>query len=542
MITLSELLIRDLIKQGVDTFFGVQGGACARLIECVIKFKGKYIPVLNEQSAGFYAHGYYMATGKTAGLIFTTGPGVTNGVTGIAACYYDRVPLITLTGQVNKSLNIAKKTKTRMVGFQEVPHLDLCSSISDVSYKIDSPKKYLNSRLKILQNLKSKVQIIEVLDDVQRNKIPDNLGKNLIALKKLKNFNISKKNNELIKASKNPIFLIGSGFVNSNKYLKLISILKRLNIKIACTWGGQRIQKNLSVKDNFIGIFGSHNPGIANKLIKQSDLIVSLGCSLLQHQVGKKHSNFAPKAKILYINNDINECKRAKLQFGKRLTICNYELSKFVENLKVLKKINNNKKHDIETNIADHPVYYLKQLLKSVKKNSLIFSDAGATLSWTYQAANTVEKCPPIFTSFNLHSMGYANCASVGAAISKQKNIYCVIGDGSVPMNSQELSWLKKFPIKLIILDNKGYGIIRQTQRDFYKSKFYGSDFKNKNSSLPTFSVEKILNSHDILVRRMKKDNNLKNDLKWLISKKKSKALIINVKYSSTVTVEQWKD
>ena len=93
MKNLSEQLIHDLILKGVDTFFGIQGGACARLIENVVKFKGKFFPVLNEQSAGYYAHGYYMATGKTAGLIFTTGPGLTNGISGIAACYYDRVPL-----------------------------------------------------------------------------------------------------------------------------------------------------------------------------------------------------------------------------------------------------------------------------------------------------------------------------------------------------------------------------------------------------------------------------------------------------------------
>ena len=111
MRNLSEQLIKDLIDQGVNTFFGVQGGACARLIENIIKFKGKYVPVLNEQSAGYYAHGHYMATKKTAGLIFTTGPGITNGMSGIASCYYDRVPLVTLVGQVSTSLNIAKKTK-----------------------------------------------------------------------------------------------------------------------------------------------------------------------------------------------------------------------------------------------------------------------------------------------------------------------------------------------------------------------------------------------------------------------------------------------
>ena len=92
-------------------FFGVQGGACARIIENVTKYKGQYIPVLNEQSAGFYAHGYYMASRKTAGLIFTTGPGLTNGLSGIAACYYDRVPLVALVGQVNSKLILQKVNK-----------------------------------------------------------------------------------------------------------------------------------------------------------------------------------------------------------------------------------------------------------------------------------------------------------------------------------------------------------------------------------------------------------------------------------------------
>ena len=130
--------------------------------------------------------------------------------------------------------------------------------------------------------------------------------------------------------------------------------------------------------------------------------------------------------------------------------------------------------------------------------------------------------------------MGYANCAAVGAAISKQKDIYCVIGDGSLPMNCQELAWLKKYPVKIIIIDNKGYGIIRQTQRQFYKSKFYASDFSNKQSSLPSFSLEKILSSYDIESRRLKK-NIQKKDLNWLSLSNKSKALILNVSYKDQV-------
>ena len=107
---------------------------------------------------------------------------------------------------------------------------------------------------------------------------------------------------------------------------------------------------------------------------------------------------------------------------------------------------------------------------------------------------------------FNLHSMGYANCASIGAKVISNKSIFCVIGDGSVPMNCQEFSWLKKYPFKMIILDNNGYGIIRQT-RAFYKSKFYGSDFINKDSKMPNFSVEKILNSYLVDYKVISKKN-----------------------------------
>ena len=535
MSNISEQLIKDLIDQGVDTYFGVQGGACARLIENVIKFKGNFIPVLNEQSAGYYAHGYHLATNKVAGLIFTTGPGLTNGVSGIAACYYDRVPLVTLVGQVNSKIHIAKSTNTRMVGFQEVPHLEVCKPISDFCLKIESEKKYFNLRKKFLSSLNTKVQVVEILDDVQR-KI---LEKKPVKIKKFKknklNRNISprKSYQNLIKKSKKPVIIIGAGFARDKENLSILRKIIVTNIPIAITWGGQKIQKYIYKSSNYLGIMGTHNPGTANEYINKSDLVIALGCSLLQHQIGKKHDDFAPKSKIMFVNDDLNETKRAKLQFGNRLLPIHLDANKFAKYylLKFKKKIKTN---FIEKNTKSNPVNFLKSIFEKISKNSLIFSDAGATLSWTYQAANCLKNCPPIFTAFNLHSMGYANCASVGAAIANKKNIYCIIGDGSIPMNSQELTWLKKYSVKIIILDNRGYGIIRQTQREFYKSKFYGSDFINKKTSLPSFSLEKLLSSYEIENRRIKKTINKKN-LKWILSSQNTKALIYDVKYSDEV-------
>ena len=533
MLNISEQLIKDLTNQGVDTYFGVQGGACARLIENVIKYNGKFIPVLNEQTAGFYAHGYHLATNKTAGLIFTTGPGLTNGLTGIAACYYDRIPLVTLVGQVSSKINIAQTTKTRMVGFQEVPHLELSKPISDQCIKIDSEKKYIDSRDRLLNSLDTKVQVIEILDDIQRKTIK----KKIVRLKKNKNIEIKKIKKDylnLIKKSKKPIIIVGAGFSRYQKNISLFNKMLRINIPIASTWGGQKIQKYISNNPNYLGLMGTHNPGSANQYIKESDLVIALGCSLLQHQIGKKQKNFAPESKLIFVNNDKNEAKRAKLQFGNRLKPIVTDTNNFVRNYLLKIKKNKINVKSINKDSRSNPVILLKSIFKNIKKNSIIFADAGATLSWAYQAANLLRFCPPIFTSFNLHSMGYSNCASIGASTSVKKDIYCVIGDGSIPMNSQELAWLKKFSVKIIILDNKGYGIIRQTQKQFYKSKFYGSDFLNKKSCLPSFSLEKILSSYDLESKRITKKIK-KNDLQWITSSKKSKALIINVKYSDEV-------
>ena len=138
-IKVSDYLIEVLKKCDVKTYFGVQGGAIAHVIESAAK-KCSYIPVLNEQAGGLCAHGYFFSKEKPACVLTTTGPGFLNSVTGMAACFYDNVPSIFITGQVSKNLNIAKKFKVKMYGFQEVQHIDIGKNISDKVFKIDSEK------------------------------------------------------------------------------------------------------------------------------------------------------------------------------------------------------------------------------------------------------------------------------------------------------------------------------------------------------------------------------------------------------------------
>ena len=131
--------------------------------------------------------------------------------------------------------------------------------------------------------------------------------------------------------------------------------------------------------------------------------------------------------------------------------------------------------------------------------------------------------------------MGYSNCAAVGAAIHKKKSVLAIIGDGSLPMNLQELAWLKKYNIKLIIVNNQGYGIIRQTQKSFYNSNFLASDFKNKSSCLPSYNINKVLKSFDIKTFEVSDTNINERLITNFLKFKRSSAIILNTKYENEV-------
>jgi len=545
MQTIALDLIKKLKKEGIDTFFGVQGGACARLIEAVIKSGGKFYPVLNEQAAGYCAHGYFLSKKKPAGVIVTTGPGFTNAVSGISACYYDNVPIVVLVGQVKKKLNIAKNFGTKMVGFQELPHLKIGENFADKVYCINSEKNYKKFLSKSLPEINKITSIVEILDDVQRIKIKSKkLNKKNKSKHEKRISNSSKKKiTKYLNKSTDPIFLLGAGFARSHKISINLNLLNRLNVPVGLSWGAQEISRGIKKS---VGIFGDHSPGFANEYLRNCDFLICLGISLLQHQVGNLQKNFAPKAKIIFVNNNLNECKRAKKQFGKRLEYYNTDIYSFMKSLNkksFIKLISNYPKINQKKyfKIQNSPVRVLKLIIEKIDpKNSIIFSDAGATLSWTYQAANLIKNCAPIFTAFNLHPMGYANCAAIGSAIAIKKKIYVIIGDGSLPMNSQELSWAKQFDIKFIVIDNKGYAVIRQTQRQFYKSFFLGSDFKNKKSSLPYFSIQKILKSFDIITKLVNSKFVKLDQIKSFIKNKTSMALIIKVKYSEMINTNKY--
>jgi acetolactate synthase-1/2/3 large subunit len=186
---------------------------------------------------------------------------------------------------------------------------------------------------------------------------------------------------------------------------------------------------------------------------------------------------------------------------------------------------------DLYAKLKTHePVKALAEILQACPKDYWAFSDAGATLSWTYQAASICDS-PPITTAFNLHAMGYALPAAVGAAVACDRpGILSISGDGGFLMNVQELAVAIgcQVPIKVVVIDNEGYGIIRQTQDTFLGGRYFGSD-KGAFPSLPNYRIAEIIKGFGFEVLESGSEN-AADTARWLFEKQSGhRAVIIKV-------------
>ncbi len=551
MTSLSEQLIDQLATSGVRDFFGVQGGACAHLIRASSLNKlTNFVPVLNEQSSGLCAHGYFKATGRPAGVIVTTGPGFSNLVTGMLACYVDRVPLVVLCGQVSSSQNLAGEFGTRMYGFQELDHASIAAHFCDHAISITGPASFaqainLAANLDLLQG----PLFLEIQDDLQRapgrpieiNARASRLGSVAKGGNHVDEAIVSTV--ELLRSSSRPLLVIGAG-VTKTAFAALNKWATREQIPTIFSWGAQFLIDGKEPLHQ--GLFGTHSPGRGNELLRNTDLLICIGVGLLQHQVGKEPSLFAPNASIVVINCDFFECARISYDFSPRVVAFSSDCLAFANAaLDRIECPDGDYWFDAEWHsVGDltgalrmqhvhEGVSVLAEVLERCPSDAVVFSDAGQTLSWTYQAANLVES-PAVFTAFNLHPMGYALPAAVGASVGGLTTVLSINGDGGVMMNLQEFPQARVGNVKTLVLDNQGYGIIRQTQDEYFDGDYCGSSPYHLRSPLPEYDVLALSAACGIPSRRIV-PGDLRDNLAWFFADGQPRTLVIDIDPTSKV-------
>ena len=532
----SDLIAQKLSKY-TDYVFSGQGGSVVHILDSLNKTKGiKIIPSQNEQGASLAADAYSRTSGKLGIVVTTSGPGTINALQGLACSYYDSIPALYISGAPVRGA-LKKNKNLRQLGFQEMEIQNIVSSFTKYSTRIIDVKKIyyeIDKCIFLAKNGRPGPCMIDLPDDIQRMETSADEQEifkpqaNKLFLDSNKVEQVSK----MIEISKRPVFIIGNGVKISKCRETVDELLKISKSPFAPTWATFDMFRSDNPQN--IGSFGVYATRHGNFAIQNSDLLLILGSRLNGTLIGSNAKLFAPKAKKIQI--DIDPAELTEENGLKTDLKINCDVKDFLTALNKKVKWNFNKswldkiqqlkkKYPI---IQDeyfnqkkfvNPYIFFDTLSNYTSENDIIIPDASANLVWTYQAYN-VSKKQNIFTALNHSPMGYSVAASIGACLGSPKNnIIAIIGDGSMQMNIQELENIKslKLPIKIFMINNKGYGMVKQTIDTWLNKNYVGCDEKS-GLSLPDF--QKVSKSYGIETVEINNHNDLKKKIEYTLNYK----------------------
>lgn len=493
----SDYLLEFLSKH-VDTVFLVTGGVITPIVDAFSRTdKIKYVCVQQEQAAAMAADGY--ARFKGLGVCMgTSGPGATNLITGLGCSYFDSIPVLAITGQVNT--NDAKgSSKVRQRGFQETDIVSIVKPITKfarIVETVDEVPASLEMAVWYATTGRPGPVLLDIPIDIQMSEMDDDPLRyypEFIHDKKLSIENEVAEAVTLIFESKRPVVIYGNGARHAQN--ELLEFINNTGIPCVPSWAAL----DLIPHDHplYVSQFGVYGSRAGNYTVQNADLIISIGTRLDGRMTGAK--GFAPKAKIIMV--DIDEAEIEKIN-PKIACVCDAKTfltainkHSFSINLKErtkwVDKINEWKdRYAIISEVNNgliQPLNFISHLITLLPKDAVIVADSGANLSWVQQAAYLTGQ--RLFSAYGYSPMGYAVQAAIGAWYATGKPTIAICGDGSASMNIQEFQTLKHYniPVKVFIINNRSYGIIKQFQEELFEGRYLATD-EDGGYSAPDFA------------------------------------------------------
>jgi acetolactate synthase I/II/III large subunit len=507
----SDLVADFLYEKEIDTVFGIIGSANAYIFDSIVK-KGytKIVYMHHEQAAVMAAGAYYRTNGKLSAAIVTAGAGASNAITGVLSNWADSIPCLIISGQESTKY-INSHSHLRMLGTQGFKAADMVTDIVNYSGTIMDKSQslyYLEKAYYKSLNERPGPSWLDIPFDIQSSKITQSELSHFYPEDKVKNDYQLEEITNLIQNSIRPVILAGHGVKLSHSENEFRKLISKLKIPTLLSWSGIDL---LSYDHEYnFGTSGLYGQRCANFIVQNCDLLVVLGSRLALPQTGYNIDNFAPKAKIVMINNDNNELKKYSRY---NLTI-NGDCKEFINKL-LLKDIDINVKdwhtqcklyknqfplieeqHLIDNEKYDNSYVFINNLSKHLKENDVIVIGQGTPLPCCHQALE-LKPNQIAFASNGLGEMGNGLPSAIGACFAHNGNTILLDGDGSMMMNLQELQTIVgyKLPLKIIIFNNEGYLFIKHTQKMLFQGRYTGVD-EDTGVSLPKFN--KIANAFDL--------------------------------------------
>lgn len=546
-VKISDLVINEIAKAGVDTIFGVTGGAAVHFFDSIQKNpKLKAIYCNHEQGAAFAVEAYAKTNKKFGAGIFTTGPGGTNSLTGLAAAWLDSIPCIFISGQARTNQTVNGRN-LRQVGTQEVDIISMVKSVTKYAitiYDIKEVKYHLQKAIYLAKHGRPGPVWLDIPVDIQWSFIDsdelidfDPASEGFDAKVESQNLaaDISKVA-QLLRSAKRPVVLAGYGIRLSNAEDALQEFVNKFQIPFVSTWNlVDWVTTDHALNLGRPGLSGQRG---ANLALQNSDLIIVIGSHLNATIVGTRPELFARDADIVMVDIDFNEIENCPIHLEVGIS---QDAKEFLHELSLelgqwtafsdthekwkglcdLYRSFNRIALDYSKNQDLVNTYYFKYLLsKNSQEGDIFVVDGGGTIVYSALQSIEIKSKQRIILSAGLCSMGSGIPEAIGAHFaSPQSQIYCFVGDGSFPFNMQELQIIKdlKLPIKIFVFNNSGYVSIRTTQNEFLGGRIIGS---SPNSGLHLLNISKIAEAFDLPYSLIGTQESLEDALNEVLIKK----------------------
>jgi acetolactate synthase I/II/III large subunit len=547
---LSDYVIDFLVSEGINHIFEVCGGGLAHLLDSLYDRKDIIaISMHHEMAASIAAEGYARAGGNFGVAMATSGPGATNLITGIGSCFFDSIPCLFITGQVN-TYEFKFNKPVRQIGFQETDIVNIVKPlVKKATLLIDENKiKYcLDEAVDLAKSGRPGPVLLDIPLNIQRAEInPKSMAqyhKNTIERKKTLSNHIMSQVIELIDDSSRPIILAGGGVRLSKSQNHLVQFARNNRIPVVTSLMG--LDAFPHDDPLFMGMIGTYGNRYANLAIANSDLILALGTRLDTRQTGTKPETFARGAKKIHVDIDpaeLNNKVRADLSINSDirdfLILINEihlekhrdKLNPWIKVIKAYKDQYPSFSMRIGENIM--PNYFMHKLSTYIPDDALICVDVGQIQMWAAQSLD-IKGSQRFLTQGGMASMGSALPMAIGASFARPgKTVVVIAGDGGFQLNIQELQTVyhHNLPIKIILLNNNCYGMVRQFQEQYFNSRFQSTVI---GYSTPDF--QKVVTAYKIKAAQISKNSEIYSAIKELFADESPGFLEVNIDLASKV-------
>ncbi len=536
---LSNYIIQFLEQKGVKEVFMLPGGGWMHLLDSLGRArKLNYTCMLHEQAASIAAEACAEYNRNLGVVMVTTGPGGTNAITGVGAAWVDSMPMLVLSGQV-KTADLIGKSHLRQKGAQEINIIDLVKPITkyaalitkaeDIKYHLERAVYEATHGKKgpVWLDIPLDIQAAEINEKKLKGFTPPVIKKDITLMSKIS------KIIEFINKSEKPLILAGNGINLAGAREDFLKLIQKLQIPVMTTWKTIDLLANNSPL--YAGRPGSIAARGANFNLQNADLLLCIGARLDLPQIAFNFKNFGRNAKKIIVDIDGAELKKFNSdsivgikadakdfvkEFLRQIKSVTYKNKFWLKNCKemlakyplVLPEFRKQKKYV-------NPYVLMEALSKNTDTKDLIVPGSSGACSEITCQAFELKEGQRFLNNQGFGSMGFGLPAAIGAAIESKKRTICINGDGGLQLNIQELQTLArlKLPVKLFVLNNQGYGSIRNMQNNHFAGNLVASDGV-KNMTLP--DIIKIAKAYGIKCERIINQKNLSSKIKKILDAK----------------------